>query len=190
MLRINKVFCLFSLFVIGFFIICFWIFDDIIYVKKLDKKIDNYFKISYNVSSFNSKEDNLDAYSGVLEIPSINLLKGFYDLSSRFNSVSNGLEILSGSVFPGEDYSLVMFASHSGNSKVSYFNNLTSVKTGDKVNLYYKGNKYVYTITKCDISRKDGFIRVRSSDFKNVIVLTTCLDGESLKQYTCYGVIS
>lgn len=190
MLRINKVLCLFSLFVIGVFIVCFFIFDDIIYVKKLDKRIDNYFKISYNVSSFKSKDNNLDVYSGVLEIPSINLLNGFYDLSSKFNSVSNGLEVLSGSVFPGGDYSLVMFASHSGNSKVSFFKNLISVKTGDKVNLYYKGNKYVYTITECDISRKNGFIKVRSFDFKNVIVLTTCLDGESLKQYTCYGVIS
>lgn len=190
MLKINKIFCLFSLFVIGVFIVCFWVFDDIVYVKKLDKRIDNYFKISYNVSSFKSKDDNLDVYSGVLEIPSINLINGFYDLSSRFNSVSNGLEVLKGSVFPGGDYSLVMFASHSGNSKVSYFKNLTSIRTGDKVYLYYKGNKYVYTIIGCDISRKNGFIRVKSTDFKNVMVLTTCLDGESLKQYTCYCVIS
>ena len=58
MLRINKVLCLFSLFVIGFFIICFWVFDDIIYVKKLDKKIDNYFKM------LNGYSPTFTSYSG------------------------------------------------------------------------------------------------------------------------------
>ncbi len=97
-----------------------------------NKLVDNYLKeeISINYSSnklsINNtiKTDNKEEYYGVLEIPKINLKKGFYNINSKLNDVNSNIELLKESVMPDNKNSTIYLAAHSGNSYLGYFKKL------------------------------------------------------------------
>ena len=50
------------------------------------------------------------------------------------------------STFPTEDNSNIILASHSGNSKISYFKNLKKLKLNSELYIYYQDIKYIYEL--------------------------------------------
>ena len=148
----------------------------------LIESTENIEKDSDEVIIEEKKEKTKINYYAVLEIPKINLKKGLYDKNSYRNNVNRNIYILKESIFPNEqEISNIYLASHSGNSKVSYFRNLYKVNIGDDIYLFFNGNKYVYEITnKYEIDKK-GVLHINKTDKSN-ITLITCKSGSN-KQY-------
>lgn len=67
-------------------------------------------------------------YIGVLEIPKINLKKGFLKINDRNNNVNKNIQILENSTMPDSDGGLLVIAGHSGSGRVAFFKNLYKLK--------------------------------------------------------------
>ena len=183
--KINKLCILLSLLSLIILILyCLGIFSftTITETKNINSFIDN----DYVVVDFEKKKKR-EGFVALLEVPKISLRKGIYSLNDKYNSVSYGIEMLSGSSFPDKDNSTLILASHSGNSNVSYFRNLIYLAKGDIVYLYYNGDKYKYEIIDCYKKKKDGYILVKDFGNGKFMILTTCKNDELDKQLTCYG---
>ncbi|MGN0993467.1 MAG: sortase [Bacilli bacterium] len=153
--------------------------------KKIKKVIDNIDIDSYVFNEeTNKKNDDLN-YIAVLEIPKINLKKGLYGYNSIYNNVDKNIEILNDSKMPNKENSMLILASHSGNSSVSYFNNLSKLQKNDLVIFYYDGVKYFYKIIDFYTKNKSGFIDKPKFKSGKYIILTTCKD--SLNQLVYIG---
>lgn len=183
--KINKLCIFFSLLSLIILILyCFDIFSftTITETKNINSFIDN----DYVAVDFENKKKR-EGFVALLDVPKISLRKGIYSLNDKHNSVSYGIEMLSGSSFPDRDNTTLILASHSGNSSISYFRNLIYLSKGDIVYLYYNGNKYMYEIIGCYKKKKDGYILVKDFGKGRFMILTTCKNDELDKQLTCYG---
>ena len=89
------------------------------YVKGYNKNIEGSPRIVKLSSKFRRK------YIGVLEIPSIDLKQGLVDPYSKNNTVSKNIEIIKPYHMPDEYGKIMILASHSGSSKVAFFDNFT-----------------------------------------------------------------
>lgn len=125
------------------------------------------------------KKENRYDFIGVLEIPSINLSRGFLDKENIYNDVDYNIKILDESAMPNEKGNVIL-ASHSGNSKIAFFKNLYKLKIQDKVYIYYNGLKYEYKIYNKYEEIKDGDIDILESR-ESMLTLTTC--NQSHKGY-------
>lgn len=182
--KINKVFILLPLIFLILYSLDSSLFTTIIEDRKINNFIDN------NYGTINTKKKNKkksEEFVALIEVPKVSLRKGIYQLNNKHNSVSYGIEVLSGSSFPDKDDSTLILASHSGNSNVSYFRNLVYLKKGDYVYLFYNGYKYRYEIIDCYKKKKDGYISVKDFGKGKFIILTTCKNDELDMQLTCYG---
>lgn len=63
-----------------------------------------------------------------LIIDKISINNYIYSYDSINNTVEKNVELLAGSTFPDKENSIVFLAAHSGNSNISYFNNLDRLK--------------------------------------------------------------
>lgn len=111
----------------------------------------------------NKKYNKADVihYIALLYIPKINLKQGLVSQSSPLNNVDSNIEILSPSKMPNEKNSTLVLASHSGNSKVSYFDKIDELTYGDLIYIYYQKKKYTYKITTFYEEPKQGFISIK-----------------------------
>lgn len=147
-------------------------------------KVNNF--IIRNNSSLNLKEESdIDNYIGVLEVPLINLKRGFYNVGNGNNRVSKGIEVIGGSAMPDIKYSSLILASHSGNSKVSYFNNLYKLYYGDIIYIYYNNSKYIYEVVDIYEREKNGVISITKSSDVTSLFLITCSKTND-KMYLIY----
>ncbi len=110
---------------------------------------------------------------GNIKIPKIGLEKPLYTIDSEKNNVEENVTILKESMNPKEENSIVFIAAHSGTSEVSYFNNLDQLDINDEIEFQYENNTYTYQITHIWEQTKDGYIRGRREN-KRQLVLTTC----------------
>ena len=74
-----------------------------------------------------------EPYIGQLEIPSIDLYKGFYSKDSSLNNVKINLYLMPTSNYPDKERGNVVIAGHSGNYSNSYFRNLYKLSEGEKI---------------------------------------------------------
>lgn len=119
-------------------------------------------------------------YLATLEIPKINLSRGFYDKSSSLNSLTNNIKMLKESSYPDETNGNVILAGHSGNYYNSYFGNLWKLEKGDLAYIHYNNVKYTYKITNIYTDSKDGSVIIKRNPSKSVLTLITCTkDDES-----------
>ena len=188
---IKKIFLFMGIsFIVISVFLSFNIYYNSLKLKNIEKEgIENYIiKSTENISEESEKvikentiKKNVNYYA-VLEIPKINLKKGLYEKSSYMNNVNRSIYILKESVFPNEqEISNIYLASHSGNSKVSYFKNLYKVNINDYIYLFFNGNKYIYEVyDKYEIDKK-GLLHINKTD-KSKITLITCKVGTD-KQY-------
>lgn len=141
---------------------------------------------SKNHISYKTSKNN---YYAIIEIPSISLKKGLINKESKYNNVNKNIETLKNSDTPDVVGGSVLLASHSGNSRVSYFKNLYRVNIGDSINIYYNNYKYEYKITDIYNQEKTGAITYQ---YKNtsMIVLTTCNQQQKGKQIIVIGTLN
>ena len=135
------------------------------------------------------KEEDKSIYIGYLSIPDINLKKGFTTKESKYNTISKNIQILSASDYPDKENGNVIFAAHSGNSSVSYFNKLYLLNKGALIYVTYNDTSYTYKITEIYTVKKSGTIEIKSNKDKSNITLITCTKNDNTTQTVYLGEI-
>ena len=135
---------------------------------------------------FDIKEDE-SIYIGYLSIPDINLKKGFTKKESKYNTISKNIQILSASDYPDKENGNVIFAAHSGNSSVSYFNKLYLLNKDALVYVTYNNVTYTYKIMDIYTVKKNGEIEIKSNKNKSNITLITCTKNDNTTQTVYLG---
>lgn len=121
-------------------------------------------------------------YIGYLEIPKINLNRGFVDINSEDNNISKNVTIVKTSDMPDVDKGNFILAAHSGSAYISYFNDLYKLSTGDKAYVTYNGVKYTYQIKKIYTQPKTGQIGIYRDHDKTTLTLVTCTNTDKTTQ--------
>ncbi len=151
--------------------ICFLLFLFVtFFMFKIAIRESKFSFIQSNESYEEIKERKVKAFA-ILEIPKIKLIKELYNIDSKYNNVNYGIEILKDSKMPDVKGSFIL-ASHSGNSKISYFKNLDDVYIDDEVNVYYENKKYVYKINEVYNIEKTGKLIVENIYERNIYLIT------------------
>ncbi len=191
----NKIITLISLIFIILGIIFF-------YLEYREEKRDKFFlDIDVPIEDYENKEENIDIeenndvkdddkvnnnvdlnYIGVLEIPKINLKRGFLSLESKYNSIKYNVQVIKGSTFPDQENNNLVLAAHSGNCHICYFNDLYKLELKDTANVYYKNIKYTYEIVNIYEVEKTGTVEVYIKEKGNYLTLITCTRNSSTKQ--------
>lgn len=160
---------------------------DYIYDETLsdDEVIDNNNNTGDNGNSSGNSSENIvpsSEYIGFLEIKDINLKAGLVSKESRYNKVDKNIQILTVSDYPDVLNGNFILASHSGNSKISYFKHLYKLSLGDKASVYYKDYVYHYKIVDIYYVPKVGSLEIRRDSDKTVMTLITCTKNSSTEQ--------
>ena len=144
-------------------------------------------ELADNTSYRFSKVENTNIYVGYLVIPDINLKKGFTEKTSKYNTISKNIQILSSSDYPDKENGNVIFAAHSGNSSVSYFNKLYLLNNGATVYIEYNNLKYTYKIINIYTVPKSGQVEIKRNKNKSSITLITCSKDDNSTQTVYIG---
>ena len=123
-----------------------------------------------------------EEYLGVIDIPKINLYKGFYNKTSNLNNVKFNLYVLPVSAYPDMERGNLIIAGHSGNYNNSYFRNLYLLEVGDDITIHYNNKKYIYEISKIYLEDKDGNVRIIRDNSKTTLTLITCTKDDNSHQ--------
>lgn len=121
-------------------------------------------------------------YIGTLEIPKINLSKGFTDINSKYNTVNKNIQVVETSTYPDVDKGNFIIAAHSGTSYLAYFKNLYKLSLGDMAYVNYNGRRYAYKIVDIYEQEKTGQIAIYRDTNKTTMTLVTCTKDSKTKQ--------
>ena len=122
------------------------------------------------------------SYIGVLEIPKINIKRGFLNINDKGNNVNKNLQVIKGSDMPDVKNGNLIIAAHSGNSYISYFKNLYKLSNDDVAYVYFNNIKYTYKVAgKYDVD-KTGKVVIHRDNKKNTLTLITCSQTDKTKQ--------
>lgn len=122
------------------------------------------------------------SYLGVLEIPNINLKRGFYGLDSRYNNIKYNVTLVEGSSLPDVYQGNLILMAHSGDSYISFFAYLYKLNIGDDCYVTYNGNGYHYVIVDIYEVEKNGVVSIRRDRSKNTLTLITCTKDNDSSQ--------
>jgi len=132
------------------------------------------------------KQENVDytyeEYLGIIDIPKINLYKGFYNKNSNLNNVKFNLYVLPESNYPDIDKGNLIIAGHSGNYNNSYFANLYKLVIGDTITIQYNSLKYIYKIDNIYNEKKTGTVRIFRDNEQTTLTLITCTKDDNEHQ--------
>lgn len=128
------------------------------------------------------EETNYYEYLGYLEIPKINLKKGFVDKTSSDNNVDKNIFIVNVSDYPDVEKGNFIIAAHSGTGYKAFFRNLYQLNKGDDAFVTYNGVRYHYQITKIYKQEKTGKIAIYRDYNKTTMTLVTCSKNDDLHQ--------
>ena len=159
-------------------------------IKPVDNKKNNSSNKKSNNSGSNNqvpKQTNNQTsgrydYIGYLEVPKVNLKKGFLNINSPYNNIDYNVSIIKTSLFPDVKNGNFILAAHSGNAAISYFRNLYKLKKGDIANVYYKKKKYIYKLVKSYNQPKTGKLSIYRNYNKNTLTLITCTKDNKKSQ--------
>ena len=121
-------------------------------------------------------------YIGILEIPKLNLKRGFLDLNSRYNNVDYNITVINGSTFPNQENNNLILAAHSGPCSVCYFDKLYKLSDGDVAYVTYAGEKHSYKIVNIYEVEKTGKVAIYRDISKSTLTLITCTRNSDTKQ--------
>ncbi len=130
--------------------------------------------VNDNKGSTSTTNSQKNSYIGTVEIPKINLKKGFVDPSSKYNDIEYNVTILEGSEFPDVENGNFILAAHSGTGVKAYFKDLYKLSNGDQVKVSYKGETYTYKIVKIYTQKKQGYLTIYRNSNKTTLTLITC----------------
>lgn len=126
-------------------------------------------------------------YVGYLNIPKIDLKRGFTDINSKYNKVSKNIYVHPSSSYPDVKNGNLILASHSGTSSISFFKNLYKLELDDDIYVNYNNKDYHYKITNIYTDLKDGNISIRRNKNKTSITLITCTKNDKTTQTVYIG---
>ena len=131
--------------------------------------------------------ESKNIYVGYLNIPKINLQRGFTDINSKYNKVSKNIYVHPSSSYPDKVNGNLILASHSGTSSISFFKNLYKLELNDDVYVNYNNKDYHYKVTDIYTDVKDGDIGIRRNKNKTTLTLITCTKNDKTTQtvYIC-----
>lgn len=132
------------------------------------------------------KKETKYIYEAVLEIPKINLRKGLVKSTKNFDSINYAVSIDEHSIYPNEIGNFILYA-HSGNSSISYFDNLKYLDINDEIKIYYKEKWYFYNVLKKYEIDKNGVLSIYNDGTSKYITLTTCSQENKNKQIVILG---
>jgi len=118
-----------------------------------------------------------------LYIPKINIERNIYDFNNINNDVNKNVYLATKYNFSTLNGSIVL-AAHSGNSLVSYFDNLNKLDIMDEVIIEDLDNIYTYIIDDTFFINKNGTFNYNDKD--RYIYLITCVKNNH-KQQLVYG---
>ena len=121
-------------------------------------------------------------YIGVLEIPKINIKRGFLNIKDKGNNVNKNLQVIKGSDMPYVKNGNLIIAAHSGNSYISYFKNLHKLSNDDVAYVYFNNIKYTYKVAGKYDAEKNGKVTIHRDNKKNTLTLITCSQTDKTKQ--------
>lgn len=128
------------------------------------------------------EEYTYEEYLGIIDIPKINLYKGFYSKTSNLNNVKFNLFVLKESDYPDVTNGNLIIAGHSGNYSNSYFANLYKLELEDTIIIHYNNKDYIYKITKIYNEEKTGTVRILRDRNKTSLTLITCTKDDKYHQ--------
>lgn len=128
------------------------------------------------------EEYTYEEYLGIVDIPKINLYRGFYSKTSNLNNVKFNLFVLKESDYPDVTNGNLIIAGHSGNYNNSYFTNLYKLEINDTIIIHYNGKNYTYSITKIYNEEKTGTVRILRDRNKTSLTLITCTKDDKYHQ--------
>ena len=132
------------------------------------------------------KEEYVDPYQkyyiGSIEIPKINLNKGFTDVNSKYNTVNKNVEVIKSSNYPDVAGGNFILAAHSGTSYLAYFKNLYKLEIGDLAYINYNNHRYTYKIVNIYYQEKTGRIAIYRDMTKTCLTLVTCTKNSKTQQ--------
>lgn len=108
-----------------------------------------------------------DDYIGILEIPKINLKRGYYSKGDSRNNIDSNITLID--YVDNKDY---IFAAHSGNDKIAYFNDIRLLEKGDIINLHARNKKTTYIVYNKYLDDKNGEVSIIKSNKKRIILVT------------------
>lgn len=172
-------------------IICLYDLGHRYYKESLNsKKVDDFINDNLGETEVNNENKNFNTneeYIGVLEIPNIDLKRGFYNIDSINNDVSKGIQIIEHSDMPNVKNGTLILAAHSGNGQVSYFKNLYKLLYEDIVYVYYNKYKYKYKLIDIYEVEKNGIVEIKKEKNITSLVLITCSKNNKTKQTIYIG---
>ena len=121
-------------------------------------------------------------YIGVLEIPKINIKRGFLNIKDKENNVNKNLQVIKSSDMPNVKNGNLIIAAHSGNSYISYFKNLHKLSNDDVAYVYFNNIKYTYKVVGKYDAEKSGKVTIHRDNKKNTLTLITCSQTDKTKQ--------
>ena len=139
-----------------------------------------------DIEEVQAKKDEVEyvyePYIAQIEIPKINVYKGFYGKNSNLNNVKINLYMMPTSSYPDVEKGNVIIAGHSGNYSNSYFKDLYQLTEDDIINIYYNDTKYIYTIKSIYLQDKTGTINIYRNIDKSTLTLITCTQDDDSHQ--------
>lgn len=140
-----------------------------------------------SVSNNNNYVIDYSQYLGVLEIPRIDLKRGFYNTDSKYNTIEKNVTMVSGSTLPDVPGGNLILIAHSGDAYISYFAYLYLLKVGDSAYVTYGGHKYHYKVVDIYEEAKTGIISVVRNTSKTTLTMITCTKDNDYTQtvYIC-----
>lgn len=126
-------------------------------------------------------------YIGYLEIPKINLNKGFYPKESVHNDVDKNLLLVKEASYPNESKGNLIIAGHSGDAWNSFFNDLYKLSVGDIAKVKFNNKTYTYKFVNIYKASKTGTISIYRNANKTSLTLVTCTNNDSTTQTIYIG---
>lgn len=129
-----------------------------------------------------SKPQIVIPYIGTLEIPQINLKRGFVAKDSPYNNINYAITTLPSSTYPDVDKGNFILVAHSGTAAISFFRNLYKLAVGDVAYVNYNNVRYQYRIVNIYYEPKTGTIALRRNYDKTTMTLITCTYQDDTRQ--------
>lgn len=149
---------------------------------KEEKKVKDFIKVNEQdqVKEESQKENtNYTPYDyiGIIEIPKINLKRGFVERTSKYNNVKYNVQILNESQMPDIEKGNFILAAHAGNTRLSFFKNVKNLSINDEIIIHYLSKKYTYKVVKSYEIEKTGYANIVRDKSKTTLTLITCKSG-------------
>ena len=125
---------------------------------------------------------DIESYIGYLEIPKIKFRRGFYNITSKLNTVEANIEIIKGSEMPDVTNGNLIIAGHSGTGWKAFFKDLYKLEVGDEAIVTYAGINYKYKITNIYKEKNTGTVSIKRNYDKTTLTLITCTKDDSSTQ--------